>query len=457
MTKTAWPQRLVKALSKFSVKSNAARFRDEYAGIIRSIPEENLSSRELLLGVRPAIESWVTDTDKCPCCALREWSTFYERASDSVPVSVRVAIAKKLPQMKAGTVDWQPFFFRCRQESVVSILFDRRMVTKATLESWITNSLKDAYPLPVLDLAIDNDAVADYRALWSGSLKWGSRPDGLHGQEEILAICYACEPAGSLDKELCGFLADNPSARSAFFKATLQFPTLYLRLAELLASRAKPGPSGDMGLVNDFVKVCGDQVQHPSPEMPRAALALASLRLFLTADANAEDNQGQRNAVVDMASTNLASNALTRVEEDTSSQFGACFGLLSAVELHDIVHDHLKSLTVASADSSAPAERSSQYERHLGKKEVLDKVISALDQSTDDESLREELDVTLFNLGVRPLGNVGATTEFDSRLHEAEESGIVPGAEVEIVEPGRSLGKDEDALVLSKAIVRHKK
>lgn len=452
MTKPAWPERLAKTISKFSPKANVAQFRDEYAEIVRTVPDDKKSNaREVLLEVRSAIESWVTEEDKCPCCALREWTKFYD-AAGSMPVSLLIAIAKKLPQAKSGTVDWQPFFFSCRHKALLTTLFDRRMVAKGHLQAWVSDKLRDAYPLPVLDLAIDNDAVGDYRGLWSGSLKWGNRPAGLQCQEEILAACYAREPVGSLDKDLSSYLVDNPKSRGPFYKAVLRHPMLYLRLAELLASM-----SGDGSLVDEFVKACGDELRNASSATSRAALALASMRLFVAARAEAQDKSAPASAVVAAASKHAASEALRHVEEDTSSKHGANFSLLSAIDLHDIVHGHLKSLSTATADSSGPAERSSQYERHLGKKEVLDKVLGAMNESTNDESLRDGLEVSLFNLGVRPLGKPGQATEFDSRLHEAEKSGIVPGDKVEIVEPGRQLGKDADMLVLSKAIVRERK
>ena len=87
MTKTMWPERLAKTISKLSPKSNVAQFRDEYAEIVRAVPDDKKSNaREVLLELRPAIESWVTEEDKCPCCALREWTKFYE-AAGSMPVT----------------------------------------------------------------------------------------------------------------------------------------------------------------------------------------------------------------------------------------------------------------------------------------------------------------------------------------------------------------------------------
>lgn len=455
MTRAAWLQPLTKTVAKLSPKSDLAQFRNEYTEIVRSIKDDGKTrNQELLLEAAPIMESWVTQEDKCPCCAVREWSTFYEKAAGELSLDVLVLIAKKLPQIKTGAVDWQPFFFSCRQKPVLVALYERRLVGKANLRLWVGKTLQNAYELPVLDVAIDNDAIPDYRALWEGCMKWGERPAGLYTREELLALCYSREPAEALDKKLYSFLFGNASAREPFFKAALSFPQLYLRVAEMLASAVDPDRSDDHGLINDFVTMCAAPDRAPNADIARICLALASLRLFLAARDSGRGHLREPTSIVDGASMQLASTALTQIEEDPSSQSGACISVLSAVQLHDIVHSHLKSLASFSSDTAAPADRSSKYERHLGRKEVLDKVLAALHESTDHVSLRHLLEVALFNLGVRPLGNVGDRTKFEARLHEAEESGIVPGDMIEIVDAGRCFAKGDETFVLTKAKVR---
>ena len=327
-------------------------------------------------------------------------------------------------------------------------------VAKTTLQSWIADKLPSTYSVPVLDVAIENDAIPDHRALWNGCIKWGDRPAGLYSRDELLAVCFSRAPAGTLDKELNSFLSDNKSARRRFFKATLGLPPSSVRLAEMLASSVGTDRSDGDSPINDFVEACTEHARLATTDLPHVTLTLASLRLFLAAKGGGRSQVSERLKFVETASMQLATQMLSQVEEDPSSQCGVCLSTVSAIQLHDIVHRHLTSLTTASSNASLPADRSSKYERHLGKKEVLDKVLDALDESTDADSLRESLEVALFNLGVRPLGSVGDKTKFESRLHEGQESGVVPGDAVEIVNAGRCLGKGEEMLVLVKAKVR---
>jgi len=455
MTKASWLPPLTKAVSQLSPKSDLAQFRNEYSEIVRSIKDDPKNKyREILIEAGPLIESWVTQEDKCPCCALREWSNFYEKAARVLPLDVLVLFAKRLPQMKPGAVDWQPFFFDCRHKSILVAIYDRKFIGKANLQSWIADKLQSAYLLPVLDVAIENDAIPDHRALWNGCIKWGDRPTGLYSREELLAVCLSRAPAGTLEKELNLFLFDNRSARRRLFTAALGLPPSSVRLAEILASSAGTDRSDSDSLINDFVDACTEHARIVTADLPHVTLTLASLRIFLAAKGGGRTQIGDRIKLVDAASMQLASRMLSEVEEDPSSQCGVCVSALSAIQLHDIVHRHLNSLATASSNTSGPADRSSKYERHLGKKEVLDKVLNALVESADAESLRESLEVALFNLGVRPLGNVGDRTKFESRLHDCQESGVVPGDVVEIITAGRCLGKGEELLVLVKAKVR---
>ena len=203
MAKATWPQQLARTISKLAPRSKVAQFREDYAKTIRSIKVEGKSDFcELLLEAGPFIESWVVEEDKCPCCALREWSKFYDDASAELPLNVLTAIAKKLPQTKPGAANWQSFFFRCTQKAILATLFDRRMVSKGLLLTWVADKLKEAYSMPLLDLAIDHDAVEDYRALWNGARK--ENADTQHLQEPR-------HGAGWLERSVLGDLTENQS------------------------------------------------------------------------------------------------------------------------------------------------------------------------------------------------------------------------------------------------------
>jgi hypothetical protein len=125
---------------------------------------------------------------------------------------------------------------------------------------------------------------------------------------------------------------------------------------------------------------------------------------------------------------------------------------LRGSELHEVSLAHVRGTARAGEVGSRSWEVT--YESYLGKKAVLEQVISAIDRLQLEGEIRDELDVVLFNCGVRPLGAIEERVAFQPRIHEATQPGILPGEDVQIVQPGSQLGDGEQALVLTKARVR---
>ncbi len=466
MSNIGWSERLAKVVSKFNAKSNVAQFREDYSSAVRTIQADAKDTPiiDVLDLLRKAIESWGTATDKCPCCALREWSQIYDGLSKLADSDLLLVIAKKLPAIKPGTVDWQPFVFQCRKKPVLFALHDRRFIAKADLQSWITKRLDEAYKLPVLDLAVEIDAVADYQQLWTAILTMGERPVGLISREQILFRCFLRVPSDWGNSAMLEYLLRNKAGRREIISTALHSPDQAIRLAECLAlffagNRPPSKKAGDEEesfneVVTAYAAMCESRLATANEDSSGAAVGLSALRLHVAAFEGHGQQNSRASAELKRASVEVATAALRRTEEDPSSPSGVVFALIRGVELYDITHSFLRSLPTRPTGAGATAGRSADYERYLGKKEVIERVLHALENAERGKSLVDSLEVAMFNLGVRPLGVVGEKASFQSRMHEGVEAELLPGEEVEIVKPGRRLGEDSDMVVLVRAVVR---
>jgi hypothetical protein len=242
------------------------------------------------------------------------------------------------------------------------------------------------------------------------------------------------------------------------FAALFDSPADVIRLTSCLAQhlstpksiRKKRGASEGVATVfRDFLRYCHSWLDGAGNNLTQAALSIAGTRMSLAAQRLDADIAS---AVAD-ASVEFADLVLQHTEEDVTSNYGSCYLVLRGAELHTIAHRFLRSLASGASEEQSLNSRSTLYERHLGQKEVLEHMVNALDQTDDDKHLRGQLEVALFNAGVRPLGQVGEIEPYDFRLHKAESSQFQKGDSVRIVKAGRGIGQGPEILVLSKALV----
>jgi len=458
MQESTWVDKLSTTISRFSPKQDVAKFRNDYSEAMRAIDSQGKGAqlRETLLDIRKTIEDWVTAKDKCPCCTVREWTRIYESMGNLVPPRLLIAILKKLPIMKPGDADWQPFFFQCKNKSVLAALVDRRLASHNDLGRWTAARLRDAYQLPVLDLAVEQNAITDWLELFDACVKWGERPSQLTSREQMIVQCFTRDPAVRLESEFLLFLIENREARNPIYTILAVDLASGVKFAKCVASAVVPKQKGDVNaadLCKGFIAACREQFRDTNRALPNSAVILASLRLHLETAQDESELRTQCIALLRDAETDLTTTMLQRIEEDPTTAFGACLALLHGIEIHGATHRYLQSLRHFSDDATAPAERSSQLDQHLGKREVLEKVLKAVDEADDYQTLKDHLETAFFNLGVRNHGTIGEQTSFDPRRHRSTEPGVSRGDKVEVVREGRCLGEGDEMIVLSKALV----
>ena len=459
MNQDNWSETLASLISKFTPKQDVARFRNDYSAVLQTIePREKVSNiRSALLTVRDQIEAWVASKDKCPCCALREWIRLSEGVSTFAPSTFLVTLAKKIPAMGPGDADWQQVFFNTKNKAVLSTFIDRRFVSTRDLESWVTSRLKEAYQLPILDLAIEKNAFSDWASLLSGCMQWGGRQVTLLNRERLLVFCYSSVLSPSADVEFIKFLLRTKESRRGVFLALIEELATGVRFTELLSQeflRQQRAKSDVSDMLADFVNVCVEQFRDTNPAVAGPALLLASLRLHFETNAKNSEECTRALALIGEAQTSFADSMLHSIAEDHTARYGTCYALLQGTEIHELTHRYLRSLRGQTDESATTGRRSEQMDQFLGKREVLEKVIQALDETEDNEALRDHLEVAMINLGVQSFGKPGEKVMLQSRLHRSRDPGLIPGDEVEIIREGRCLKQGDDMIILTKALVQ---
>jgi hypothetical protein len=122
-------------------------------------------------------------------------------------------------------------------------------------------------------------------------------------------------------------------------------------------------------------------------------------------------------------------------------------------ELFSAVQRYLGQLE-STQDLDAATDWQSKAERYRGRKEVIEELLNVLQNRSERTDIRAAVEIALFNVGVRHIGEAGDEVSFDPNRHQPIGSGIVPGEPAAIVEPGRCIGDQADAVVLVKARVQ---
>lgn len=461
MPTPTWAKKLVGLIKKAVTSTDPARLRNDFSEVISTAVEKKVLDAASAAQLRRwlvMIEPWVTSSHADPQAAHRVWAELYAEGREWAPTELLTAILGKFPDVPVGGAEWDPFILGCREPELVDVLAKRRLIRQDDMRRLSATRTEDFYFSAGLDVALQRSWLTDPWPIWEFAAGNRPRPSGLHSREEVLIGCYVMRPGADADRRLAALLGSDSQDRPKLLRLLLQRGSDAIRFCRYLASE-KSNLTGTTcaqdGVLEDWVGVCETEVERGGTSTRSTASAvLAEIRLTKLLG----DTTGTGTGVLpDTTTARRASErqALRALREgDAGSGAGQAVLVLTADEVHQVVQDYLRALPVGSGDSTLPPERSLRRERYLGVRQATSSIATALEEQLDGSALRDVIEASLFNCGVRALEVVGATVPFNGTFHECDEPGLFADDPVIVSSPGRGIGEGNDRIVIVKARVR---
>lgn len=435
--------------------------RDGYAAAVtEALAKGTISENdaELLTKLRLNIETWSSEQPPAAQTAYAEWVDFNNAANTKVPIVLLQALLSQFPKGEPNEVDWTNYILESADQNVVNTLVKRHLVTPSALKSIAKKEPARFYASAGLDALLARN-VSPPRAIWREFAIGRDRPKNLIEPHDALVRSFAYDRSTDSSKWLVRFLGETPAIRRAVLSTVMRTPASAFKLARQLtldvaASVKRKTESPATSLFVDWLKVCKTLVDQKSNDAATAMLVIGLFRLAASVGPS-QIPKSASDALWSYSQSPTESATLAALElaeaEDVSSVDQRVL-VVRGGELYRSVQAYLEGLSVG-VKGEDPSGRGDRFERYRGRKEVIDGLLSALNEEVTGASLRDAVEVALFNAGVQPHGSIGEEVSFDHNLHQPDVSGILPGDRVQIVAPGRILGGVEKGLVLSRARV----
>ena len=452
-----WETRLNNLIKKHNATIDGAAFRNQFrdltAEAARRLPAGSL---ELLTQIRDVLEQWVASDPPPPSTARDQFLQLLRDARGNVPDSTLYALARRLPN-SAEPSDWTSFILQSRDAQLMRIFLNTGVIRAETLRTLAQERPEELYLSAGLDALLERNTVAQLPGIWRECEKGAARPPSLLPREAVVVRLYANSTKEQADSQMLALLVRRTVDQKAVFELLLDDQSSALRLCRYLlfghsTKRVKPERATAVSnLLTNWLQVC-DIASGAKSKQTTATLVAALIRL-----AGFEYSEAPSVSGPWAAAAQMTEKAILRVlqDDDTSSRDATqTIFTITGRELHWLLQQHLNRVPQNTIADGVPHNLAAKHERYLGSKEVIVQVLNALDEVPASGALPDALEVALFNCGVRALGDVGATTQFNPHWHQADAPGILSGEPVVIARPGRMLGRQDDGVVLRKAIVR---
>lgn len=452
-----WVTQLIRLVKAVSPKTDFGRFRNDYGD---AISKSNDDVRSVLTEARDWLEKWTLCPDTSAPEAPAQWHSLYTRAKSKVPTAVLDAFLRHVPASKGRPERWKDVLPDVTDAELVETLINMDQLSRADLAQMVGTDPDSFIKSASMDAAISHVDESRQAAVWKACLAGGQRPSGLISQTELLFHCYHHWAGADADQAMWQYLFRKGTHTDAVFHSLLIDRADAIRIAALLALRLA-GPAKDRDksarLIQSLATLCEKELLSSRDHVSRrgAGVLLSLLRLATVETGQDDSGKGMEKvrSHVQERSTTVAKELLRNIENNPSDSRSLCLVALEAGELHRLLHEQLQLLSTAVRSSHTPADRGTDYQKNVAKRDTLRQLAELLDRCEDGRGLRDELDDFLFNSGVRSVGEVGDVVEFDPRLHESDKA-ILPGEATKIVKSGRQIGSGDHVLVISKIRVR---
>ena len=453
LLKSYRPERQAEFRQEFGKEISKARSRD------RLTPEDV----ERLTASRQLVESWYGEGAPGAKVALAQWLEFYEAQKGQLSERIIEVLLGKVPKATAKEIDWQSLLLGAADRRLVEMLVRQKVLKAGDIIRVAKANPKEFYRSPALDALLEAGKPVP-RIVWKGLEDSDQRPAGLESRDEALATSFSLDAGNDAVRWFTSFLAVNHAWRRGILKQLLREAGAALRLTRGITAmgmtatgtRKKAEQSTVEQIVSDLLPLCEEAIAEQKQTAGLAATIISLLNVsFDAAPEGATDRARQ-----DVSETAgrvlrpLVTKALQAADSgnrpDTTSEVLG----LSVGDLYVAVQDYLGQLMQSEDTTDGAAGRGERYERYLGRREVLERLLPLMDLPSTASAERDAIEAVLFNAGVRPMGLSGDTATFDEYSHEALDEGILPGEPVIVVHAGWSLGTGGARLVLKKAQVR---
>jgi hypothetical protein len=462
MGSESWESQLCSKIKKYTPSSSpSASFANEYRAIVSRASNQGSISTEdanLLLQARSLVESWSAAPAPELKPAWEQWLSLYEAGKDRLPASVLECILRRLPRSETKGVDWTAFLLGCSERWVIDGVL--RLIKPVEVNRMASTKPVEFYRSMLLDVVLERPAFKCSQPLWKEMARGHTRPAHLRPAEQVLVRCYTADRKSG-DKHLLSALAETPSLRKPVLAELLKDHDAASRFCRFLVFEApssksagrKGGARSRKEILRDWTAACEPVLARGDRHRRTASLVFALIRLSPLAARNGKPRREEEAdaALAARTSEQKILQVLRSAEQQAGSSGDDIALVVRGDELFRAVQEYLRGLPTGPRSSEDSPERTLRFERYMGRKEVLLQVLTALEECPGESPLHDELEVLLFNSGVRQLGSDGEETKYDSNLHQPEAPGIVPGARVLIARSGRALGEGEEQVVLVKA------
>jgi len=461
-----WVMRLCTLVRRYKPGDGLTSFRNDYSSILERATRAGAITKddtELLLKARSHLEAWTSPKPPEPLEAYRQWMDLYETGRPWLPELVLQTLLGRFPKYRPGQVDWAPLVLGKPEKGLLSVLLARRLISPTELGRIAKAKPSEFYRSAALDVLVERRGRCP-RMVWDAFSKGEGRPADLLDAHEAFVRCFTADRSADATRWLVRFLANSPAVREPVLGSLLKSPDATFRLSRHLtlehttfggAKRRKPQDRA-IDVLIDWLDTCKHALDDAGETAPTASIVVGLVRFSASVDSDslparalaALPDGGRR--LVEQA----AVMALRRAEAQGGRGADSFVLVASGNDLYQAVQEYLRMLPLGTGRGDDSPERALRFERYLGRKEVIQGLLSALEMGTGEGPLRDAVEVALYNASVRPYCDVGQEVSFDTHSHEPEVPGIVPGDPVLVTRPGRRLGAEEDAIVLVKARVK---
>jgi hypothetical protein len=437
--------------------------RSAFRDLLEAGESEGFSDQELALveGAYALVgKTLVADQGKL-LTLFQEWEE-WQFVEVPPPERLAQAVFDRLPLAELGKKVWDELLLRDVPPWLPRKVLGRRLVSVRQVKSLAKAHPSAFFGSPILDAMLERDSACPDQ-IWDECAKVPHRHEGLLQPHEVLVRCLALDRRKSAVGRFVTILASDMDLCRRALRILSQERDTTTRVLDYLLYP----PSGSKRkqikreleehrvVLLEWVSVAGDTFQaKESPETEIASLvvagaAIAALGLSPALAEVLED--GDTETVLEV-SRDLVGTALGRWETGGQTSTQIAIGT-DANGMYQAVQDHLSRLPRAQEGLDDSPERGARYERFKGRREVLEEILSALEEEPQESPLRDAIEVALFNCGVREVAPPGQDVPFDSAYHRASTGGVLPGDLVRVLTPGRCIGEREERLILRKADV----
>lgn len=407
---------------------------------------------------RKFIESWGRQDKALGDDVLREWLTLRLELANVVPVALIDTLLSKFPKETKSSITWSIHFGQGIPTDAVESLLEQKVMKTSDIVAYAKQNPGAFFLSPELDVLLEHE-TAPPRRMWDVLSQQSWEMPKLASVASAVARTFAVDKAADAASWLIQILTEHEVLRGPALELVLRNTVSTEKLIRVLVAGPeymtigpKAAPASSASLLLDAL-VAAIEANLDTTGHLESHLVWALGMIGLGTRLPSKVLSPSVNVRVEALLGRVAQAELPSVlrQHDRGLPASESLIVVQTSHLAEIIRTYLNALPISGNTESSSMDRATRYQRFLGQREVLQEMLMALAADGSDGGLRQALEVSLFNLGVRPIEEIGSTIFFQPSHHEAKEEGVVAGDRVRVVSAGARLGVEANSLVLRKA------